>query len=111
MIEVTEYDVDDIRIIGLQGTLDAPNTMQIEEDFRAMLAEESRPVIIDLSGVDFVSSYGLRMLLTAAQRLQAFGGLHLSGANEHVLRTIKVAGYNTMFPVFDTVEQALDSLS
>jgi stage II sporulation protein AA (anti-sigma F factor antagonist) len=91
------------------GTLDAPNTMTIEDSFRARLLDlGARQVIVDLSSVDYMSSYGLRMLLIGAKTLSNQGGaLHLAGPNPNVMAVIRLAGYDTMFPVYETVEEAI----
>jgi anti-sigma B factor antagonist len=98
--------------ISLVGTLDAPGTMTIEEDFKDYLLNLGTLVIVDLSGVDYMSSYGLRMFLMTAKALHSAGGeLHLAGANENVMQIIRVAGYDTMFPVYESVEEAIVYLS
>lgn len=98
--------------IAVNGTLDAPGTMTIEDYFRERLVALGGRIIVDLGGVDYMSSYGLRMFLVAAKSLQNHGGeLHLAGANENVMQIIRVAGYDAMFPVYGTVEEAVLNLS
>ena len=100
-----------LRKIALEGTLDAPSAMAIEDEFKATLLEGGGAVIVDLSGVDYMSSYGLRMLLVGAKALHTVGGgLHLAAPNEHVMKVITVAGYDTMFPVHETVADAVLNL-
>ena len=102
---------NDVRQITLEGTLDAPNAMAIEDEFKEALMDPGGHVIIDLSGVDYMSSYGLRMLLVGAKAVFGAGGsLHLAAPNEPVMKVITVAGYNSMFPVHETVEIALANI-
>jgi anti-sigma B factor antagonist len=97
---------------SLEGTLDAPGTITIEDDFQQSLTQAGGQVIIDLAGVDYMSSYGLRMLLICAKALKNAGGeLHLAGPTPNVMELIKLAGYDTMFPVYETVEEAILFLS
>jgi anti-sigma B factor antagonist len=101
-----------LHLISLDGTLDAPGTMTIEDSFRDHLLSLGGSVIIDLSHVDFMSSYGLRMFLVAAKALMNAGGqLHLAAPRPKVMEVIRVAGYDTMFPVYDSVEEAAHYLS
>jgi anti-anti-sigma factor len=94
--------------VSLAGTLDAPGAMGIEEQFQQRLRERGGDVIVDLSGLDYMSSYGLRMILTAAKGLHDHGGgLHLAAPTSHVREVIRVAGYDTMFPVYETVDEAI----
>ena len=111
-VSYTEEQItDDIRKISLDGTLDAPSAMSIEDEFKAILMEQSTQIIVDLVNVDYMSSYGLRMLLVGAKTLNSKGGgLHLIAPNEHVMKVISVAGYDQMFPVYGTMEEALQAL-
>jgi anti-sigma B factor antagonist len=106
-----EQLTDTIRKISLDGTLDAPSAMSIEDEFKAILMAKSSQVIVDLNNIDYMSSYGLRMLLVGAKTLNSKGGgLHLVAPNEHVMKVITVAGYDQMFPVYETLEDALQAL-
>jgi anti-anti-sigma factor len=97
--------------VVFEGTLDAPGTMTVEREFQAWLDGRTGQVIVELSKVDYLSSYGLRMLLTAAKTMrQAGGGLHLAAPNEHVYQVIKMVGYDTLFPVYKTIEEAVESV-
>ena len=107
-----EFFESNLYKVTLKGTLDAPGAMAIEDQFQAMLRGRKDRVIIDLSSLDYMSSYGLRMLLLAAKSLhEAGGGLFLSGANPHVMEVVRLAGYDTMFPVYETVEDAIIDLT
>lgn len=99
---------DGLRKISLLGVLDAPSAMAIEEQFQAKLLEKGGNVIIDMAGVEYMTSYGLRMLLVGAKALrERKGELHLAAPNPHVMKVITLAGYDTMFPVHETIEDAL----
>lgn len=94
--------------IALSGSLDAPGAMAIEEQFKERLRERGGNVILDMSGLDYMSSYGLRMILMAAKTLHdKGGGLYLAAPTDRVLEVIKMAGYDTMFPVYETVADAV----
>jgi anti-anti-sigma factor len=107
-----EFLDSEVRKITLEGTLDAPSAMVIEDEFNSSLIDKGGKVIVDLSGIDYMSSYGLRMLLIGAKNLHSAGGiLHLAAPNEHVMKVISVTGYDQMFPVHDTVGEALLAIS
>lgn len=94
--------------IALSGSLDAPGAMGVEEQFQNRLNEQGGKVIVDLSGLEYMSSYGLRMLLMAAKSLHDHsGGLFLAAPRQHVMDVIRVAGYDTMFPVYESLDEAI----
>jgi anti-sigma B factor antagonist len=97
--------------IALDGTLDAPGTMSVEDTFRSQVLAAGSAVIVDLTNVDFMSSYGLRMFLVTAKALHNAGGeLHLAAGNASVMQVIRIAGYDTMFPVYGSVDEAIEYL-
>ena len=72
------------------------------------LKERGGNVILDMSGLDYMSSYGLRMILMSAKALHdKGGGLYLAAPTSRVMEVIKVAGYDTMFPVYESVAEAI----
>lgn len=98
-------------VISLTGTLDAPGTMDVEPQFHSVLREKGGKIVVDLSGLDYVSSYGLRMLLLGARGLLEAGGeMHLAGPNARVMELITLAGYDTIFPVHATMQEAADAV-
>ena len=94
--------------IALAGSLDAPGAMTVEDQFKDRLREHTDRVILDMSGLDYMSSYGLRMILMAAKGLHdKGGGLYLAAPTSRVMDVIRLAGYDTMFPVYETVTDAV----
>jgi anti-anti-sigma factor len=94
--------------VALTGSLDAPGAMAIEEQFKDRLKKRGGNVILDMSGLDYMSSYGLRMILMSAKALHdKGGGLFLAAPTSRVMEVIRVAGYDTMFPVYETVDEAI----
>ena len=100
-----------VHLVSIKGDLDAPGGLAVKGGLESYVAEISAACIIDLSGVEYMSSYGLRVLLTTAQILQREGGqLHLAAPNSRVTDVLVTSGYNSLFPVHNTVNEAKKSL-
>ncbi len=98
-------------MISLIGSLDAPGTIEIEGEFQTLIREHGGRLIVELSELEYMSSYGLRMLLLGAKSMGESGGeLHLAAPNPRVMELITLAGYDTMFPVHETIEDARNVL-
>ena len=112
-VKISEEFMDNgVLKIALGGSLDAPGAMGIEGQFQNRLNEEGGSVIVDLSGLEYISSYGLRMLLMGTKGLHdRGGGLHIAAPVANVMEVIKVAGYDSMFPVYDTVDEAVRAVA
>lgn len=62
---------DSLSFLALEGSLDLDGAQKIEEEFLALTAARRKPVIVDLSRVDFIASFGMRLLIEAYKPLAA----------------------------------------
>lgn len=85
--------------IALQGRLDTTGVDAIEPQFAATTSAAGRHVLVDLSGVEVLTSMGIRMLLSTAR---AMAGRHnrlvLFGARELVRDVLDIAAIESVVP-------------
>jgi anti-anti-sigma factor len=66
------------------------------------------PLVIDMSGVDYISSVGLRVLMVAAKQAEAQAGrIAIAGLTPMVREVFEISRFDMVFRIFDNVEQAL----
>lgn len=105
-IEIT--DVDDVTKAVLMGRLDTTNVNRFETRFIDSLVPRGRPAIVDLGGVSFVASLGIRMLLSTARALSHQGKkLALYGANPLVADILETTALSDIIPVAATEAEAI----
>lgn len=96
-----------IRRITLNGQLDIDGTNQIETQLAELCAGENQRILLDLSGVSFLASIGIRLLTLTAKSIVSRNGkivlLHPTPDVQHVL---DVTGIPVMIPVYDSFESA-----
>lgn len=81
---------------------------KLREAIIALLMEGKDRIIVDLSGVAFMDSTGLGVLVGGLKRVKERNGeLALAGAHGTVLRVLNVTGLNAVFPMHDSIEKAL----
>lgn len=98
-------------VISITGELDTFGTKSIESAFQAALPDRTVDVVIDLRGVPFLTSAALAMLIVKAQAMRHAGGtLHLAGARKVVKQVFEQAGFTSLFPIYETLEDALNEL-
>ena len=83
----------------LSGSLDISGVQDIEMDF-SRLALGKQTVVIDFSGVTFIASLGMRMLLSVAKKLDTEGNkLILHSVSPMVETALNAAGLETILPI------------
>ncbi len=91
-------------ILSLQGEVDISTVDALEEQIDQCLKQGSR-LILDLSGVSFIDSTGLRLVINTRERLSEGGELALVAQDGPVTRLLEITGLDGAFPVFATVEE------
>ena len=108
-IEVTEHE--GITVLGLDGSIDSSTTPTFEAELARAIDAGAKRILIDLSGVDFISSAGLGAFLVAARKLAPGGGtLSVSGPNDSVRDVFDLSGFSTLFKIFHSEGEALANM-
>jgi anti-sigma B factor antagonist len=61
-------------VVALEGEIDMHESPQVREQFEPLIARRAGKVVVDLTGVSYIDSSGLAVLIDAMQRIQAYGG-------------------------------------
>ena len=112
-MEITTRTRDRVTIVAFAGSLDSNTSPQAQQAIDGILAGGGRKLVVDFSGVDYISSAGLRVLLATAKRLTGPGGagaLRLFGLNETVREVFVISGFATILTVVATEAEALAGL-
>ncbi len=86
-------------VVSVTGEVDLATAPQLEQALGAALAEPGvTGVRVDLSGVEFMDSAGLRVLVAALRKAEDAGvGLELHAPHERVRRIIEITGLSEVF--------------
>jgi anti-sigma B factor antagonist len=106
-IEVIDTQKGDIQLLRIEGRLDANFSLQLEDEVDRLLEQKTRSIILDLSGVTYLSSSGLRVLLSINKETEGAGGLVLVNPRDVVKRIIEVAELEDFLIQANTVEEAM----
>jgi anti-anti-sigma factor len=107
-MDISEAQEGATLVIAPRGRVDSVSSSELERILVARLDAGARRVVIDLAGVEYISSAGLRVLLLAAKRLKAPQGvLVLCGLGPGVRAVLELAGFLSLFAVEPGREQAL----
>lgn len=99
--------VDAITHIELSGRLDIKGVEEADIKFTAYTSSRGKPALVDLSGLGFISSLGLRMLLVNARNLGKKGSkMVLLNPVESVLNILEIAGFDKILPIMYDYDEA-----
>ena len=109
---VIKNQSDQITHMAVRGRLDIAGVGEIELKFTSHTVPRGKPVLLDLSEVTYLSSLGLRMLLTVAKALNRRGAkMALLNPQPSVHQILSVSGFDQLMPVHQDEETALAFLA
>lgn len=98
----------DVLVIELPSRLDAAGLATVEREFSEAVAAHKGKVLADMSGVNFVASLALRMLLVNLKAVQPSGGdLRLCGLQPQIAEIFRKSRFDTLFKIYPDRESAL----
>lgn len=99
---------DRILVVALTGALDYSNADRLRENVGDTLAPEHRELVLDLSGLEFCDSTGLRTLLDIRELLGERGGaVSLVNLNARLTKMFRITGLIKAFSVATDLAEAL----
>lgn len=109
-MEINITDSDQIKIIEVSGDIDA-NTAPTAQQEILPVAKAGSPILLDLSEVPYMSSAGLRVLLSVYRQVTAEEiPFVLVGLSEEIQDTMSVTGLLDFFTICETRTAGLDQL-
>ena len=103
--------VNGVTSVVLRGRIDTTTAVVMELPFNT-LATEKKTIVVDLCAVEFLSSYGLRVLLMGAKIANGKGGrLAIVCPDNNVAKVLRMAGGSELIPVFRDRDAAFAALT
>lgn len=106
-MQILSTNLGDTKVLKLSGRLDAESSESLEECSRHLIAGGSRSLLLDLGSLEYLSSAGLRSILVVGRALKEVDGKLVLVTGRGLTRQIlQAAGYDKLFPVSETLDQA-----
>jgi anti-anti-sigma factor len=108
MLETIVNNKLGILVITIKGRLDGLTSKEFLEVTDKEVVATSNKVVLNLEHLDYISSEGLRSILTSAKKSKSLGGqLILCGPKDGVKEVLDISGFGQMLGVFDSEDKAL----
>lgn len=96
-------------VVRVEGRMDAANSPKLESKLNELVEGGKTLLLLDFAKVDYLSSAGMRLLLSMTKKLSDKGGLNVCSVNEEVMEIIKMAGFERILNIYRTEQEALDA--
>lgn len=101
---VTSDVSNGIARITLTGELDAASAPAFKAEIEKAASSKPRRLVLMLSGLEFMASAGLRVLIFAKQKLGSGTDIYVVGAQPSIVDTLEMTGFQhsvVMLPEYD----------
>lgn len=110
-MDVQESASGSATLLRAAGRVDSASSAAFEAALLPRIRAGAIRVVLDLSGVEYVSSAGLRVMLMAAKAAKAGGGqLALCCLSPMVAEVFRVSGFSKIIPILGTETEALSAV-
>ncbi len=110
-ISLSESDKNKVSEIRVDGVIDTTTSTELEETIESLLNRGRYQIILDLAGVDYISSAGWGVLISKIGDIRDNDGdILLAGMVTNVLEVYELLEFDSVLKHFETVESARSSL-
>jgi anti-anti-sigma factor len=111
-MRMTEQRHDRVTVLCMDGRIDAVTSPAFEAALLDMIRRGDRCIVLDMAGVDYISSAGLRVLLIGARKMKdCLGSICLAALRTSIKDILAVTGFLNLFRIFRSRENAVDELT
>lgn len=94
----------DVTVVAVEGDLDLVSAPGLKETITGLLGEGERRLVLDFSGVPFMDSTALSVLVAVQRRLGPDERMVIAAANPEVLRVFDLSGLTASFRIFPALD-------
>ncbi|MDY7042101.1 MAG: STAS domain-containing protein [Chloroflexota bacterium] len=98
-------------VVTIKGRVDSSNAPELESAFQTLMDNGTFRLVADLSELEYISSAGLRLLVSTLKACRRYnrGDLRLSNIPPRIAEVLDLAGMTPLFTIFDDTVGAVGS--
>ncbi|WP_119066761.1 STAS domain-containing protein [Aggregatilinea lenta] len=109
-MEINVSEMRRVRLFEVIGRVDSTNATELGTTLDKAADDGNNNLVLDLSGVDYMSSAGLREMVRILKRVKRSGGdLRIANPSERVKEVLELAGLDSIFEIYPTQVEAVGS--
>ena len=107
-MKIENRNQNNIRIAEISGRIDPSTTAYFEEELNKILTDNRPKVLLNMKQVDYISSSGLRVFITALKKVRgANGELKICSMSPNIQKIFEISGFVQLFDISSSEEEAL----
>jgi len=107
-MEINQIKIDDVPIVSVSGRIDGTTSKDLETILNELIAQNMSKIVLDLEGVVYISSVGLRVLLSALKKVRPNkGDVKLVSLQPFVREVFEITGFTKLFTIYPSQGDAL----
>jgi len=109
-MEISTRELKRANVVTVRGRVDSATTPELEKTFQALLDGHRNYLVVELADVEYMSSAGLRALVSVLKAAKKGGGdVVIARPSTRVREVIELAGLSSIFTTYDDVVEAVGS--
>lgn len=111
-MEITVREFKHADVVTVSGRVDSSTAPKLDETLKGLMDDKHHHIVLDLSGVEYMSSAGLRAMVSCLRRVKKgprMGDLRLANPSKRVAEVLELSGLDEVFKVFDDLVGAVGS--
>lgn len=111
-LNVQEQEVNGVKVLRLEGRLDAISSVVLEKKLDENITHQRVRVLLDFTKVDYLSSAGMRLLLSMTKKFkQNEGMMGIFAIHDDVMEIIRMAGFERILSIYPLEKEAVAAAS
>jgi anti-sigma B factor antagonist len=111
-MEIIQKEEFGITCLKIKGRMDTTVAIETEKAVDRILKENKNRLLFDLGDLEYLSSYGLRIILNAAKKIKMMEGKFiLCSLVANIKEVFDICGFSANIPMADSVESGINALS
>lgn len=107
-MQIETSKIDQTVVLTIKGRMDVIAAMEYEKAIMACIQGGDRQFVVDLDALDYISSAGLRSLLTTAKKIKGLKGtVNFCNVKGVVQEVFAMSGFDSILTIFKSVKDAL----
>lgn len=108
-MEITSKQFKHCDLVAVSGRVDSSTSPKLSDALEAISAEGRYKIVLDMAGLEYMSSAGFRALISAQRNCRRYnrGEVVLASVPANIHSALELAGFTTLFRVFPDVTSAV----